>query len=163
MSYKMSAYITCQLIESLGVECTPRCGGCGRCPLGAKNYSLKEERELELIERKLEFDNVEHRWVTQYPWIKDPADLLDNRRAVFGMLTSTEKRPSRNADHAKVCQEQIQDMVDRGIARKLTTAELDTYKGLIHYISHHEVLRPDSKSTPVRIVFNSSFNYMGHV
>ena len=29
-------------IESLGVECTPRCGGCrcGRCPLGAKNYSL---------------------------------------------------------------------------------------------------------------------------
>lgn len=31
-------------IENLGVECTPRCGGCkcGKCPLGAKNYSLKE-------------------------------------------------------------------------------------------------------------------------
>ena len=128
-----------------------------------KNYSLKEERELELIERNLEFDNVEHRWVTQYPWIKDPADLPDNRRAAFGMLMSTEKRLSRNADHAKVYQEQIQGMVDRGVARKLTTSELDTYKGPIHYISHHEVLRPDSKSTPVRIVFNSSANYMGHV
>ena len=81
-------------IESLGVDCTTCCGGCkyGRSPLGAKNYSLKEERELELIERNLEFDNVEHRWVTQYPWIKDPADLPDTRRAAFGMLISTEKK-----------------------------------------------------------------------
>ena len=56
-------------IENLGVECTPRCGGCrcGRCPLGAKNYNLKDERELQLIERNLEFDSAENRWVTPYP------------------------------------------------------------------------------------------------
>ena len=30
-------------------------------------------------------------------------------------------------------------------------------------ITHHEVLKPESKSTPVRIVFNSSANYMGYV
>ena len=89
-------------IENLGVECTPRCGGCrcGRCPLGAKNYSLKEEKELQLIERNLEFDDVENRWVTSYPWIRDPADLPNNRRAAFGMLMSTEKKLTRNADHA---------------------------------------------------------------
>ena len=33
----------------------------------------------------------------------------------------------------------------------------------IMHRSHHEVLKPDSKSTPVRIVFNSSANYMGHI
>ena len=54
-------------------------------------------------------------------------------------------------------------MIQRGVARKLTKEELDTYKGPIHYIAHHDVLKPDSKSTPVRIVFNSSANYKGHL
>ena len=78
------------------------------------------------------------------------------------MLISTEKRLAKNATHAEVYQKQIEDMVDREVARKLTLKELKEYKGPIHYISHHEVLKPDSKSTPVRIVFNSSARYMGH-
>ena len=78
------------------------------------------------------------------------------------MLISTEKRLAKNATHAEVYQKQIEDMVDREVARKLTLKELKEYKGPIHYISHHEVLKPDSKSTPVRIVFKSSARYMGH-
>ena len=86
-----------------------------------------------------------------------------NKKAAFAKLISTEKRLAKNSEHAKVYKEQILDMVNRGVARKLTKAELTNYKGPIHYISHHEVLKPDSKSTPVRIVFNSSAKYMGHV
>ena len=133
-----------------------------KCPLGTKNYSLKEEKELQLIERNLHFNNLEHRWMTQYPWMRDPADLPDNRKAAFGMLLSTDKRLAKNADHGRVYQEQIQDMIDRGIARKLTKSELEAYDGPIHYVSHHEVILPNSKSTPVRIVFNTSAKYMGH-
>ena len=32
--------------EALGVSCNPRCGGCkcNECPIGGKQYTLKEER-----------------------------------------------------------------------------------------------------------------------
>ena len=32
----------------------------------------------------------------------------------------------------------------------------------VQYVSHHAVIRPEKKSTPVRIVFNLSANYHGH-
>ena len=53
-------------IENLGVECTPRCGGCkcGKCPPGSKNYTLKEEKELNLIENNLEYNSQENLWIT---------------------------------------------------------------------------------------------------
>ena len=152
-------------VENLGVECNPRCGNCkcGKCAIGSKDYSIKEEKELALIERNMSYDEQDSCWVAKYPWIKDPSDLPDNRKVALALLITTERRLVRNPIHATVYDDQVKDMVDRGVARKLSKDELANYKGPIHYISHHEVLKPDSKSTPVRIVFNSSANYMGHV
>ena len=118
-------------IENLGIECTPRCGGCkcGRCPLGSKNYTIKEEKELALIEKNLDYDKEAKRWIAEYPWIKDPYDLPDNRRIAFTKLISTEKRLAKNTEHAKVYKEQVQDMINRGVTRKLTEEELRNYKG----------------------------------
>ena len=151
-------------IENLGIACSPQCGGCkcGKCPSGTKNCTLKEERELKLIERNLSFDDQNNVWTANYPWIKDPSNLPDNKSIAIKMLESTEKRLLKNPDHAKIYQEQIQDMISRNVARKLTAEEINSYDGPVHYIAHHEVLRPESKSTPVRIVFNSSANYNGH-
>ena len=142
---------------------SPRCGGCkcGHCPLGGKSYTIQEERELKLIE-----DGLHHTgeyWQAKYPWIKNPNDLPDNYFAAKGMLISTEKRLQRKTENANLYQHQIEDMLERGVARKLSQDEINLYKGPIHYLSHHEVMKPDSTSTPCRIVFNSSANYQGHV
>ena len=74
---------TCRLdeflrLESMGVECNPRCGSCrcGKCPIGSKDFTLKEERELALIEQNLKFHGSH--WEAEYPWIRDPANLPNN-------------------------------------------------------------------------------------
>ena len=148
-------------IEGLGIECSPKCGSCrcGKCPLGGKDYTIKEEKELELIERGL-IRKPKH-WEVQYPWIKDPNTLADNYHIAYGMLKSTEKRLMRDKKRAVVYQEQMEDMLNRGVASKLNHSELKEYQGPVQYISHHEVINSKSSSTPVRIVFNSSAKFNG--
>ena len=56
----------------------------------------------------------------------------------------------------------MKEMSEMNFSRKLTSEELKSYEGPIHYICHHEVVKPEKKSTPIRIVFNSSASYKGH-
>ena len=79
------------------------------------------------------------------------------------MLKSTEKRLGKDPTHAKLYDDQIRDMEHRGVATKLSNEEIVKHTGPIHYISHHEVLKPESSSTPCRIVFNSSAKFKNHV
>ena len=77
---------------NLGIECRPRCGSCkcGKCHLGGKNMSLKEEREYKLIEENLVYMPNKKKWQASYPWIKDPRQLPDNKCAAFYTLKAME-------------------------------------------------------------------------
>ena len=63
---------------------------------------------------------------------------------------------------AEAYNKQIKEMEEMNFSRKLTKEELESYKGPLYYVAHHAVLRPEKKSRPVRIVFNSSAVYKGH-
>jgi len=43
--------------EKLGVECSPKCRSCRcrKCPIGGKQFHLKEEREQHQIEEGLSY------------------------------------------------------------------------------------------------------------
>ena len=148
--------------ESLGTQCYPKCGNCQckKCPIGTNNYTIEEGRELKMIEEGLKYDPFRKEWTAHYPWTKNPAQLLNNFRAVFGRLKSTEKRLQKVGDeYAETYHKQIVDMIERNVARKLSTEEIENAE-VVQYVPHHEVLKP-SKSTPIRIVFNSSAKFMG--
>ncbi|XP_068229104.1 uncharacterized protein [Palaemon carinicauda] len=150
------------LDESLGTECIPKCGGCkcGECSVKG-NLTIREERELKLIEDGLTYDEENLCWISKYPWISDPSKLPNNFPMAYARLKATEKRLKRlGATQCKKYQEQIQDMLDRGVAEKLLKSELD-YKGPIFYLPHHAVYKTDSSSTPVRIVFDAAASYQG--
>ena len=139
--------------ESMGVS-SPTCN----CP--QVKMSLQEQRELKMIEESCEL--VGKRWIMNYPWKKNPEHLPNNYPQVLKKLESTERRLNKVPEHAKNYDAQMKEMEDRKFSRKLTKEEIVEWNKPVHYVSHHAVVRPEKKSTPVRIVFNSSAAFKGH-
>lgn len=139
--------------ESMGVTIQP-------CTCQATELSSDERKELNLIEQSCKL--IENRWQMSYPWKRDAKQLPNNYSQVLKKLESTERRLSKQPEYAESYNKQIKEMEEMGFSRKLTQEELQTYNGPVHYISHHAVVRPEKKSTPIRIVFNSSATYQGH-
>ena len=48
-------------------------------------------------------------------------------------------------------------MLNRGVVSKISQSEISAYISPINYITQHEVYKPGSLSTPVRLVSSSSF------
>ena len=119
-----------------------------------------EREEAETISESCQ--KRDSQWVAPYPWKKDPILLPNTKSLAMKRLESTEKRLKKNPELAAAYDKQMKEMSDMNFSRKLWKEELEKYTGPVHYIPHHAVIRPERKSTPVRIVFNSSSVYQGH-
>ena len=136
--------------------------GCGKLKIEYKNLSIAEEKEFSIIKESLEYNSEKGYWVSNYPWIKDPNVLPNNFKHAFGKLKATERR-LKSANQLDAYNREIKDMIDRQVARKLSADEIANYGGPVHYLDHHAVHKPDSKSTKIRIVFNPTAPFMGYV
>ena len=139
--------------ESMGVSIAP-------CTCEGAKLSAQEREQLKLIEESCQLQG--NKWIMKYPWKRSPSTLTNNYVQVQEKLESVERRLMKNPDNASSYINKIQEMETMEFARKLSPKELTASKGPIHYVSHHAVIRPEKKSTPVRIVFNSSGSYNGH-
>ena len=145
-------------MEKLGTVVEPRCGSCkcGKCPVPGSRYSFREESELKLIDENLSYDEESGCWVTKYPFLF-PKDMLKGSKEVaMKSMVATERTLRRKGDWAQIYQDQIDDMVTRGVARIVPSKELESFKGTINYLPHLAAVNPRSQSTPVRIVFDAS-------
>ena len=75
---------------------------------------MKEERELALIEQNLKFQGSP--WEVEYPMVKNPDNLPDNRHVALVTLKALEKRLSRDPTKAATYDAQVKDMLNRGVA-----------------------------------------------
>ena len=139
--------------ESMGVSVKP-------CSCKPEKLSPIERKEAKVIEDSCK--RLDGQWLMPYSWIKDPSALPDNREQAERKLVATERRLLANIENTNAYDKEMVRMNELGFSRKLSKEDLKTYNGPVHYVSHHEVLRPESKSTPLRIVFNSSAVYKGH-
>jgi len=52
--------------------------------------------------------------------------------------------------------EELKKAMDRGAIVKLSQQEMEDYQGPVSYVAHHGVHKPDSPTTPLRVVTNTS-------
>ena len=144
--------------EQLCTTIEPKCGSCrcGKCPVPGSRYSMREENELKLIEENLRYDEIEKKWVAGYPYLFPRNLLKGSREVAMRSMLATERMLKKNTTWGTVYQDQIQDMLDRGVAKVVSSEELAKYQGVINYIPHLAVSNPRSASTPVRICFDAS-------
>ena len=91
----------------------------------------------------------------KYPVVNDLAKLGDNRAQVTAIEAKVEARLMKKGmieDYNK----EMQGYLERGTFREISEDEMREWKGAVNYISHHDVPKPSSKSTKLRIVSNSS-------
>ena len=73
----------------------------------------------------------------------------------MGCAAALERKLSKN-ETREIYNAEFQGYVNRGVFKELGDAEMEAWDGPVNYISHHEVPKPSSVSTALRIVSNSS-------
>ena len=144
--------------ESLGCEpprrCL-RCKGCKECAFRGANMSPKEALELRMMESKICFDKSIGKWRVSYPFLQDPRVLTNNYRRVLKMAENLERKLVK-AELVDAANEVFNKMVDLGALEEISSAELDLWNGPVHYLPIQAVVHLASRTTPVRLVTNSS-------
>ena len=145
--------------ETFGVNVPPkcrRCRSCKECTFDVNQISRCEQYELEVIKKNLKLDCVKSKWTTTYPYKVDPVILKENRYQADTFLKRTEKRISKSVVVKEQYCKQFQNLIDRGVFREIPEDKMRNYDGPTFYITHHEIYKEESSSTPVRIVSNTS-------
>lgn len=98
------------------------------------------------------------------PWTKSPEELPNNFEYAVKRLKNLESQFKDKPVEWNVYCKQMQDQLDRGVARLVPTAEFE--KEMLEgrkmwFLPHFGVLK-DSLTTPVRVVYDSKARYQGH-
>lgn len=117
--------------------------------------SPKEALELKMIESKIWFDKSIGKWRVSYPFLQDPRVLSNNYRRVLKMSISLEGRVAR-AGLVSAANEVFDKMVALGALEEISPFELQMWNGAVHYLPIQLVVNMESRTTPVRLVTNSS-------
>ena len=113
-----------------------------------------------MIKKGIQLDKDRKELNIQYPFVKNPSCLTDNRSTALKIASRMEARLRKEGQLAAYRME-FQKFLQRGAVREVSIEELSKYEGPKSYISHHPVYKSDSGSTPLRIVANSSLANAG--
>ena len=95
------------------------CAACKACSMKGQELSRRDERELRLIKEGMQLDLDMNQLKFEYPLIKDPSVLQDNRQQAISMAAGLEKRLLKSGE-LEAYNTEIRDFLDRGVIREIS-------------------------------------------
>ena len=146
--------------NDLNVEAPRRCNNClncNECSFQGHQMSLREQYEYEIMKKNVTYDDVDKVYRVEYPFLEDPSVLTNNFNIVSKIAMREEKKLVKegllnefNAEFDK--------MIRHGALVELSEDCMNAWRGPVHYTSLQHVVKPESSTTPLRIVSNSSLS-----
>ena len=119
--------------------------------LGLEEPVKSDDFDHEVFKEQIQQNN-DGQYTTRLPWKPNQVPLPDNKPLSYGRLQSTTKKLERMGklgDYHAIMQEQF----SLGMLELVPKEPSDTK---VHYIPHHPVIKEDSETTPLRIVYDCS-------
>ncbi|GBM47688.1 hypothetical protein AVEN_167158-1 [Araneus ventricosus] len=89
--------------------------------------------------------------------LKEPSCLGESKQTAIRRLNSLWRKLEANPNLQQLYRNFIHEYLDMGHMEQVFEVSEPTVRyNITYYMSHHGVLRPDSKSTPLRTVFDAS-------
>ena len=149
----------------------PKCQNCQTCLMADKTQmlSIKEMEEDHLITSSITWDKCNKKMYCKYPWTHDPFTTLPklwgkntNKSQAHAILRQQMRKPKLWKDGALSFHAEL---IKKGFVCKLSDLkpeQQDIIKNskILHYFPWRVVAKPDSVSTPYRIVTDPSVTHM---
>ena len=96
----------------------------------------------------------DNRYQIVWPWRREVTTLPENYELCIGRLKSLYKRLSQDPTLLEKYDAIIKDQLEKNVIEELNS---ESEEGQIkHYIPHHVVVKPDSETTKLRVVYDAS-------
>jgi len=145
--------------EEMGVavnKACKRCRGCRDCSFRGIMISREKELVVKRMEDLIKYDEEKQKVSVSYPWTEDVCKLTDNFHQAMAFQKSFERKLIRDQRMLDAYNSELRKAMDRGAIVQLSQEEMDNYSGPVSYVVHHGVHKPDSTTTPLRVVTNTS-------
>jgi hypothetical protein len=122
--------------------------------IGIRDEYLKESEEEEMALKQFykNVRNQENRYEVAIPWREYPPDIPANYGVARGRLVSLVRKHQDQPKYLLACKEIFNQQLQSGIIEEVP---VDDLRSESHYIPFHFVIQ-ESKSTPIRIVYDGS-------
>ena len=107
------------------------------------------------MEDNVSYDEAEKVFHVKYPFVEDPSILTYNISQAIRIAERVEKKVIKEGLLAEVNAE-FDKMINYGALVELSDEDMRAWNGPAHWVSLQPVLKPESETTPTRLVTNSS-------